>query len=239
MHKYTAIVMDIRSRISSGEYRHGDRLPTTTELCAHWGVSKITVKRAMDELESLGLIARRRGAGTYVKGASSTRALTGAWSSSRQMDGFVATAIESGHIATSDVHEFLVVQPPDDIAVLLNMEADEFAYYVCRTRLLDGEPSNVERTYMPIKVIPDLREKHVQGSIYSYIEGELGLRIASAHRAICAVHPSDDDARWLGVEHDTPLISVRQVSYLDDGTPFEQTTVTHHPGYEFYTVSTK
>ena len=64
MHKYQAIVSDLRHKITVGEYAQGDRLPTTPELCKQYGVSKITVKRAMDDLESLGLVARRRGSGT-------------------------------------------------------------------------------------------------------------------------------------------------------------------------------
>lgn len=239
MQKFQAIVMDIKSKIISGQYSQGDRLPTTTELCDEYGVSKITVKRAMDDLVALGLVARRRGSGTYVKGIEGTNALTGSGNRSHQMRGLVADGEIANQEVTSDVHEFTVVQPPADVATLLNMDEDEFAYFVCRTRFMDGEPWSVEHTYMPLKVVPDLREKHVEGSIYRYIENDLGLKIASAHRAVCAVHPSDDEAKWLGIEPSTPIISVRQVGYLDDGTPFEVSMAEHVPGYEFFSVSTK
>lgn len=239
MQKYQAIVMDIRQKITSGEYSQGDRLPTTSELCEEYGVSKITVKRAMDDLVTMGLVARRRGSGTYVKGIEGTNTLTGVGNRSHQMRGLVADGEIASLQVESDVHDFTVVKPPTDVARLLNMEPDEFAYFVCRTRYMGGEPYSVEHTYMPIKVIPDLREKHARGSIYRYIENDLGLKIASAHRVVCAVHPSADVARWLQVELQTPVISVRQVGYLDDGTPFEVSVAEHAPGYEFFSVSTK
>ncbi|MBR3234731.1 MAG: GntR family transcriptional regulator [Atopobiaceae bacterium] len=239
MQKYLTIVMDVRHRIASGEYAQGDRLPTTTEMCEHYGVSKITVKRAMDDLVMQGLVARRRGSGTYVKGAIATPALAGSENASHQMDGFTADGELLGIETSSDVHEFLVTQPPADIAQQLGMEADEFAYYVCRTRLADGKPQTVEHTYMPLKVIPDLRARHASESIYRYIENELGLKISSAHRVITAIHPSPEDASRLGISLDTPVISVRQVGYLDDGTPFELSIAIHSPGYEFFSVSTK
>lgn len=239
MQKFQTIVVDIRQKITSGFYSQGDRLPTTSELCEQYGVSKITVKRAMDDLVAMGLVARRRGSGTYVKGIEGRSTLTGMQNYSRQMNGLVADGETLNQTVTSDVHDFLVVQPSTDIARLLNMEPDEFAYYVCRTRFMDGKPYSVEQTYMPLKVVPDLREKHVEGSIYSYIENDLGLKIASAHRVVCAVHPSFEQAEWLAVDKNTPLISVRQVGYLDDGTPFEVSTALHAVGYEFFSVSTK
>lgn len=239
MQKYQAIVRDIRYKITSGSYVQGDRLPTTAELCDEYGVSKITVKRAMDDLVALGLVARRRGSGTYVKGIEGRSTLTGSSNASQQMNGLVNDGDVLGQPVTSDVHQFMVVQPPADIATLLNMEQDEFAYYVCRTRFLGGSPHSVEHTYMPLKLVPDLRVKNVNGSIYRYIEDDLGLKIASAHRVVCATHPADEEAMWLGIDTNTPIIEVRQVGYLDDGTPFEVSTVDHAPGYEFFSVSTK
>ena len=136
MQKFQAIVMDIRQKITSGEYSQGDRLPTTQELCEQYGVSKITVKRAMDDLVTMGLVARRRGSGTYVKGIEGTSRLTGVGNRSHQMRGLVADGEIANLQVSSDVHTFTVVNPPSDVAKLLNMEPDEFAYFVCRTRYM-------------------------------------------------------------------------------------------------------
>lgn len=237
MLKYESVADDIRKKIASGVYGPNDQLPTTPELCDLYDVSKITIKKAMDELVQQGLIARRRGSGTYVKRVPQPEAQSpSGWDMSSQMTGFCAE--HPGEKVTSDVHEFSVVRPKPDVAELLGMDADEFAYYVCRTRLIDDVPQVIEYTFMPIKLIPDLRERNVETTIYGYIEGDLGLKIGSAHRTLRAVLPSKSEVGWLDVTPTTPLLEVEQVGYLDDGVPFEYSIARHARGYEFHSVST-
>ena len=143
MHKYMTIVMDIRHKIASGEFSQGEKLPTIPQLCEQYGVSKITVKRAMDDLESLGLIARRRGSGTFVKGMAGTSTLTGARKNYDHYENVIPDSEMLGTNITRQVHEFLVVQPPTDIAQILDMDPESFAYYICRTRFSDGIPNRV------------------------------------------------------------------------------------------------
>ncbi len=237
MLKYESVADDIREKIVGGTYAPNDQLPTTPELCDEYQVSKITVKKAMDELVAQGLIARRRGSGTYVKRTTVAEAKSPAgWDMSSQMAGFCAE--HQGHEVTSVVHDFSVVRPEARVAEMLGMDSDEFAYHIVRTRLVDGVPHVVEYTYMPIKLVPDLRERNVETSIYGYLEGELGLKIGSAHRVIKAVLPTDDEATWLGVDPSQPLLEVKQVGFLDDGVPFEWSVARHANDYEFCSIST-
>ena len=67
MLKYQELVNTLLDELANGVYKKGDRLPTTPELCERYGVSNTTVKRAMDELELQGIVARRRGSGVYIK----------------------------------------------------------------------------------------------------------------------------------------------------------------------------
>ena len=65
--KYEAIAADIRRTIEDGALKPGDKLPTVVEFCKLYSVSKITVKRAIEQITEEGLITSRRGSGTYVK----------------------------------------------------------------------------------------------------------------------------------------------------------------------------
>ena len=65
--KYEAIAADIRRSIEDGALKPGDKLPTVVEFCELYSVSKITVKRAIEQITEEGLITSRRGSGTYVK----------------------------------------------------------------------------------------------------------------------------------------------------------------------------
>lgn len=238
--KYEELVRTILDELAHGVYKKGDRLPTTPEICRIYGVSNTTVKRAMDELELQGIVARRRGSGVYIKETSvptSTYAHQG--STSQQMTGMTAESAALGRTVESDVHDFSVVRPPAEIAERLGMASDEFAYHICRVRKVDGRPKVVEYTYMPIALVPDLRESTLHASIYDYIERDLGLKIGSAHRTIKALMPSDDERTWLNAGPDEPLLEVRQTAYLSDGRPFEYSISRHTSDYEFYSISTR
>ena len=68
MNKYELIAQDIYNDIASGKYEPGSQLALEKEMCAQYGVSRITIKRAVDELVKKGLVIKRRGSGTFVKG---------------------------------------------------------------------------------------------------------------------------------------------------------------------------
>ena len=88
MLKYEELARTILDELAQGRYQKGDPLPTTPELCRIYGVSNTTVKRAMDELELMGIVARRRGSGVYIKETSVPMVSGGRQgSSSQQMTG--------------------------------------------------------------------------------------------------------------------------------------------------------
>ncbi len=237
--KYESVADDIVQKISAGNYRPNDKLPTTEELCEQYQVSKITIKKAMDELEQRGLVARRRGSGTFVKGIVPVgKNAPEGWSMSSQMTGFKNEALAEGHTPSTKVVEFAVEHPDAMVAEALGLDADEFVYRICRVRLRDDVPLVIEHTWMPINVIPDLRMKHLEDSIYNYIENDLGLKIASAHRTAEAVGVSEEEAPLLDVPAGSPCLQVEQVGFLDDGQPFEYSISRHVRGYKLFTIST-
>lgn len=239
MSKYHELALQLRKDIAAGIYPTGSRLPTLPKLCEMYDVSNTTVKKAMDELEQQGLVARRRGSGIYVKGMPTMRTKgQESWSMSGQMTGLTAEFAAKGKPVQSIVQDFSVIHPTDQVAAALGMRVEEFVYYICRVRVVDDVPQNVEYTYMPLTLIPGLLEEHLYGSIYGYLENELHLKIGSAHRILRAVKSSADEQQWLRIKPGDPLFEVRQIGYLDDGTPFEYSTTRHTSDYEFYVVST-
>lgn len=236
MHKYEHVVDDIIGRITRGDLSTGDRLPTIVELAEHYDVSTITVKRAMDELDARGLIARRRGSGTYVKGAPEAGS-DGGWSAAGQMKGFFTEHSAAGETVSSLVKVFNVVVPPVEVAEALTMGLEDFAYHVLRVRLANGVPRAIDDTYMPINLIPGLTRSDAENSVYRYIGEKLGLNIGSANRRVKAVAASAEQAAWLNLAEGAPLLSITQTGYLDDGTPFERSCSLHVPGYELLVVS--
>lgn len=240
MNKYESVASDIRSKIEDGTYAPGTRLPTIPAICEEYGISKITVKHAMDELERLGLIARRRGSGTYVKGGrheSSGVDTSSALSST--LGGFTAEHESLGEHTGVVLHDFAICHPDSSTAKALGVTEDDYCYHVVRTLMANDVPLQDQDVYIPMSVVPNLLRRHAEGSLYRYLEEELGLRVASAHRHVTAVHPTDKVAAHLGIASNVPVLRIEQISFLDDGRACEVSVSVHAPYYAFTSISTR
>lgn len=225
MLKYEAIAAKLRKDITQGKYSAGQQLPLEKEMCAQYGVSRITIKRAMDQLVKQGLVVKRRGSGTFVKSLDDTDVKE--LGMANQFNGFTATF--KGRQVSTKVLRFDIVHPTSEVANKLQMSTDDFIYYVVRVRSLEGHPIVIEYTQMPIQLIPGLKRQIIEKSIYGYIENDLKLKIQSAHRTVRAIMPTEEEKKELAIEGILPLLEVEQVAFLDDGRPFEY-SVAHHRG---------
>ncbi|MCI6159039.1 MAG: GntR family transcriptional regulator [Selenomonadaceae bacterium] len=236
MLKYEAIAQELREKIHHGEYRSGEQLPLEKEMCDFYGVSRITIRRAVDELVKNGLVIKRRGAGTFVK--SLKRSDVKELSEPGQFLGFAATYADKK--VTTKVLRFAIVHPDKMTAGKLRLSEEDFVYDIVRVRSVDGEPIVVEYTKMPIERIPRVKHSVLEHSIYRYIEEDLGLKIQSAHRIVRAVMPTELEKEELHIEGVLPLLEVTQTAFLDDGRPFEY-SISRHRGdkSDFRTISVR
>lgn len=237
MLKYQAIALDIQQSIEDGSLKPNDKLPTVVELCDIYNVSKITIKRSFDLLIEKGLIASKRGSGTYVKNTGELAEARGSglyisgidesasdsftFTRSDRARGFTTEHRGLGQEISSVVYDFSIVPAPEDIARHLNIQPDDFVYHHCRTRCLDGLPIVIEYTYMPLDLVPGLKKSQLYQSVYAYLRDVLGYKISSFHRIIRAVAATEEEAERLEVAAGSPLLELEQVGFLDDGTPFE------------------
>jgi len=216
MAKYEDIANKVRDQIFSGEYPVESMIPDQNSLARKFGVSRMTVKKALDILAMEGLIFRQRGAGTFVtKNAlvNDRDSLVDEYEGlSKQMKGrkLVSVAIEFG-----------IEFPAEDVREKLMLEENEPVYKIIRQRRVDEELFILEHTYMPAELVPGLSKEHIESSIYDYIQGELGLDFGGAFRQIHADKPGEYDFKYLDCKEHDPVLEVAQVVYLKDGRPME------------------
>lgn len=236
MLKYEEVAIDLQNKIANHEYKVNDQLPLEKEMCKKYGVSKITIKKAVDMLVIKGLVVKRRGSGTFVKDIQKVEIKE--MSESNMISGF--TGAFSDKIVESKVLEFSIIPVNDEIANKLRIELDEFVYNICRVRYANGEPCVIEYTYMPIRVITGLKKCILEKSIYSYIQDVLNLKVKSAHRTIRAKSPTEIECKYLNINEKIPVLEVEQVAFLDNGVPFEY-SISHHRNdkFEFKSVIIK
>lgn len=227
--KYTDIYTKIKKDIESGYYRINDKLPQGRLLAEKYNVSELTITKAMNLLVREGYVVRRRGSGSFVKDIQNQTVakftpLTG------------SASIHKGKVE-STVIGFSTDVPDSKIAERLGIGQDSLVYKITRLRTIEGIPSIMEYTWMPVSVIPDLTISELKSSIYQYISEDLHLTVKSAHVNISGIRPSALEKEYLKLTDIDFLMRVEQVAYLDDGRIFEFSIANHIPSeFNFQTV---
>lgn len=227
--KYLKIYENIKNRILSGEYPVNQRLADGNTLAQQYEVSAMTVKRALDELVSEGFIVRRQGDGSYVKD----------WNKGKKSKFYTinGTYVRFPDKVKSTVLKFDIEYPSAEVADKLSIKETDFIYVITRLRIIEGLPSIMEYTYMPIQVVHDLRLEDVELSIYRFIKEELELSIHSSFLNITGCRPNEVEKKHLNLDDTDYLIQVEQIASLDDGRIFEYSVARHIPEeFEFKTL---
>ena len=206
--RYLDVASTLRDRIADGA---SGPLASEAELCAELGVSRVTVRHALELLRDEGLVTSRRGAGWFV-----------ATDPVRQALGRVTTveaALEAaGATASRRVLEFAFEPAPPDVAKLLDLPADGEALRVLRLNLADDEPFAVVTVWVPAALGAQLSRADVERATFYDLLPLQGVEPARVVQTITAVAAERADARRLGVSTGDPLLACRRVTYDRRGT---------------------
>lgn len=214
--KYEVIAYDVRKKILSGEYPKNSQLPLEKDMCEIYDVSRITVKKAIDSLVQEGLVVKRRGSGTFVKDFDS-------YEEDNNIPNRLVPFSElfKNKKTSTDILVFDIVKPSELVAEKLNIKDTDFVYRIGRKRNVENTPFCVEYSFIPINLILGLTIVHAVDSISNYVENIMGLKIQSGHKEIFADNAEIEVAEQLGLEENSAILRINQVTFLDTGQPFE------------------
>lgn len=193
----------------------GAILPGERELAASCGVSRMTVRRALDELATRRVVERRHGAGTYVRHPAAAQPLMAtSFHEDMRRRGFAPSSrLVSAESETSD----------DALAAALEISTGEAVLVVRRLRLADDEPIGLETLHVPLGRVPGLTGGDLaEGSYYALLRERYGRRIASGRQLVRPVVPDDGAATLLGIAPGTAAFGFQRVSRDDRGEVVEQ-----------------
>lgn len=210
---YIQIEEQLRARIKAGEFEAGTAIPSERELTESFGVSRMTLRQAVTNLVNDGLLYREKGRGTFVAIPKVEQPLNGLTSFTEDMKA-------RGMAPSNQLIEFKKIEPEADIAGELELQSGEKVFSVKRIRYADDKPMAIERTFLPVKLFPQLTEEALKGSLYSIIE-EQQLRISHASQRMEAALVKKEDAELLEIGMPSPVLCIERLSYLGDGIPFE------------------
>jgi len=211
--RYQQIADHLRALVDNG--RPGDRLPSDAELCATFGVSRMTARQAVDQLLAEHLVVRHRGQGTFVAERPVPRLLGSPLS-------FTASMRRRGHTVSSRLLAAGLVAPEPADTVALRLAEDADIVMVERLRMADGVPMAIERAALVPELAGILDGDLATGSLHAAME-ELGHRPTTSHAQVAARLADPRERRLLGLDEVGVLLCERRVIEDQDGTPVEHT----------------
>lgn len=229
---YYQLEQRLRTRIVADEFAPGSALPTEDQICREYKVSRITVRRALDELQRQGLVERRRGLGSFVreKRQGINSKLTGS------LTEFLVTA---GSLMTSSI-DLEEADPPAGVRNQLRLEASDRAILLRTIGSLDGLPIAYLEIWLPTDIGSQLRREELDGAVpvVRTVEQVAQIRITRAEQTIVPGHAGSEAARHLLIDPQAPILHVERI-YFSGDRPIELAIVRYHPDRYRYAIELK
>lgn len=200
------------------EMKPNQILPSERELSTRYGLSRTTVRLALQELEKMGYIYRQHGKGTFVSDLSKQITnLSGAYSFTEQM-------LSLGRVPTTKVFEFSLLEANKFLGTQLQLSIGDPVFKLKRLRLSDGQPMMVERTYLPVKKFIHLTRDQVEEKpLYTIFEEDFKQTIQVAEEEFFASIARKKDADLLGILEGAPVLHLLRTTYNTKNEVIEYT----------------
>lgn len=190
----------IARKIQDGSWRAGDRLPSENELVTRFGMSRMTVNRALRELAEQGRITRVAGVGSFVAEDKPQSTLL-------QIANLASEIRERGHDYRCDVLTVERVSAPMDVAAALDMRIGESVFHAVCVHLEDGMPVQLEDRYVNPRVVPDFaRQDFTQLQPSEYLVRNVPFD--QIEHVIDAVLPAPEQAQLLEMDAAQPCLQL-------------------------------
>ncbi len=212
---YEQIKAALRAHILDGTYAPHARMPSESGLCASFGVSRITVRQALGDLEKEGLLFRVHGKGTFVSKPKAFQNVTA-------LQGFAEAMSSMGHEIVNQLRTLRFVQADPHIAERLALPEGARVAEIHRVRLLNREPVSLEVTWVPEALGKRLANADlVTRDIFLILENDCGLALGHADVSIDAVLADDELADALHLDEGGPVLRIERLTHTADGTPVD------------------
>ncbi|RTN26475.1 GntR family transcriptional regulator [Enterobacter quasimori] len=228
---YRQIADALREKINAGELKPGDALPTESSLQEAFNVSRVTVRQALKLLTEEQIVESIQGSGTYVKEERVNYDIY-------QLTGFYEKLADRNVDTHSEVSIFEVLKADAKLADKLNLSHDDKVWHVKRVRFIKQKPVNLEETWMPLAMFPDLTWEVMENSKYHYVEQLKKLVIDRSEQELVPIMPSEEAIAALSLDPAKPILEKVSRGFLKDGRVFEYSrNVFNTDDYKFTLVA--
>ena len=193
---YIQLADAILQAVKEGEFKGGEKIPSEEELRKLYGLSRVTVRTAIDSLVSQGILVKKQGKGTFVT-------VPIVESNTEHLRGFTDIFASHGYQMKKDILSMSIIPAAPDYARKLSIEPEANIIEIQRLLIADGVPAILERLYLPLEYSFVLKED-LKGSLYQILCSH-GIYPTMAKKQIDICHATAEEARLLGVKAKTAL----------------------------------
>ena len=212
---YYQIKARLLEAMENGQLKPGDRVMSERELTAQFGVSRMTARQALIELENQGYLYRVQGKGTFVSTPKLEQPLAGLTSFTEDMR---RRGLEPGARVLA-ARETVAGRR---VARALGIGEAASVYQLERLRLAGGEPMALESAHVPAALVPGLLESgHMEHSLYRILRERYDIHLVRATQSLEAVAANLYEAEMLHVKEGTPLLLLERVARDTADRPIE------------------
>lgn len=209
---YFQIATRLESAIRSGEIPLGSRLENEIAIGQRLGLSRPTVRRAIQEVVDKGLLVRRRGIGTQVVQGAVTRQV--------ELTSLYEDLQGAHHEPGTRVLEHDIIEAPEAVADNLGVPTGSDIVYVRRQRSTDGMQVAVLQNYLPIEFADITTQQLEQRGLYQILRAR-GVTIRVAKQKIGARRAQGDESELLDIDKGGPVLTMERVAFDSSGHAVE------------------
>ncbi|SFG79251.1 GntR family transcriptional regulator [Sporolactobacillus nakayamae] len=212
---YEQLENEIRNHIISGDYSYGKKIPSEKTLMEKFGISRVTVRKAIDNLCKDGLLEKKQGKGTFVKSVKIKDRLD-------SIHGFTDSLNKNGRWPRKIIIEKSYKSPDERIRRELKIDADELIIYLKRVLLDGGSPYMIDESFYSAKKFPGLFDKiNNKSSTYKLLEQDYQTCLAKSYKEISIVVADKLVQEELNCSIDEPLFYIHKIVYDVDDNPVQ------------------
>jgi GntR family transcriptional regulator len=228
---YRQLARSVEEKIQDGSFPEGSRIPSEQEWIRRFGLSRITVRQAMEDLFRRNLIVRKQGLGTFVQKTVMTQDLG-------DLFAFYPTLVSRGLNPQTRIREYEFINPDPHVQEKLGLRSGEKVLRFCRQYLLEPSLFLVIQMHIPRNLAENWTEKEAaeQNSL-RLLQEKAGVRIQSSSLSIRASLASAKVSGWLKTPKGSPVLELQRLTYSLGKRPVEY-AVLFFPG-ESYELRTQ
>jgi GntR family transcriptional regulator len=212
---YSALESQLARSIATGEYPVGSQLPTEEQLIKRYAVSRTTVRKAIQNLSDRGLVAIRRGTGTFVAQPKLLQDLT-------ELTGFVEDMEMLGRVPSARLVDRRVVAADTCVAHHLGISTGANVMRIQRVRLADGASMSFDETYLPLHLGEQIVTHDLEiNPIFTLLEQRYDVPLAEADYTLEASTADPTVAFELGVPVGSPIFLIERTTYTVGNQPVD------------------